>query len=311
MFVTRNWLDTALTDNPKVVMTIGVFDGLHLGHQYLINQVIKQAKQCKVSSLVLTFEPHPMAILSPRTAPEILTTFEQKEEMLNSLGLSRLGCLEFNEHLRGLSASDFLAEAILSKVSPQEIVIGPDFRFGRNAEGHLEVLQKWAKTNQVVITPVQHQMGPGQLDYSSSHIRSLLKIGLVDSASMGLGRPYRLSGVVVAGASRGRTLGFPTANLGQVSQLIPGPGVYAVRANLRQNVYLGMTSIGHNPTFGAQYLTVETFLFDFNDDFYGESLDLDFVAHLRGMVRFEGPEKLIEQLRADERMAREILGKTK
>ncbi|MDR1051880.1 MAG: riboflavin biosynthesis protein RibF [Deltaproteobacteria bacterium] len=308
MLVTRDWLGAPADGKPGVVMTVGVFDGLHLGHRHLIGQVVARAKKRGALSLVITFEPHPMAVLSPGTAPEILTTFDQKVEILGSMGLDRLGCLEFDEKLRGLSAVEFLDEAVGSRLSPLEIVIGPDFRFGRDAEGGLGTLRQWARGRRVAVTPVRRQVGGGQLDYSSSHVRSLLKIGLVDSAALVLGRPYRLSGEVVSGAARGRDLGFPTANLGDVAQLVPGPGVYAVRATLRGVSRPGMTSIGQNPTFGARYLTVETFLFDFSDDFYGERLDIDFVAHLRGMVRFEGPARLVEQLKADELAAREILG---
>jgi riboflavin kinase/FMN adenylyltransferase len=288
-------------------MTIGVFDGLHLGHQHLIKETLRRAAALKAESLVLTFEPHPMAVLSPGSDPEILTTFRQKTSFLEEMGLDRLGCLVFDEELRGLSPQSFLSQAILKQVEPLEIVIGPDFRFGRNAEGHLGMLKDWGKINKAVITPAELQAGRDELSYSSSHIRSLLKIGLVDSAALSLGRPYRLSGEVVTGAARGRALGFPTANLGAAQQLIPGPGVYAVKAFLRGQTLNGMTSIGHNPTFGSKSLTVETFIFDFNDDCYGEALEIDFIAHLRGMVRFEGPGKLVEQLKADEKAARAVL----
>jgi riboflavin kinase/FMN adenylyltransferase len=287
-------------------MTVGVFDGLHLGHQFLIDRVMARARALGAQSLVLTFDPHPIAVLSPGTDPEVLTTFPQKAGLLERLGLDHLGRLIFDEGLRGLSPQDFLAQAIWERVQPLEIIVGPDFRYGRNAEGHLGQLREWARGRRVKVSPVRLQQGHG-VSYSSSHVRGLLKIGLVDSAALSLGRPYRVSGRVVDGSHRGRTLGFPTANLGPVAQLIPGPGVYAVRAGLGGRALPGMTSIGHNPTFGSQYLTVETFIFDFDGDIYGRDLDVDFVAQMRGMVRFEGPARLVEQLRADERAARALL----
>ena len=287
-------------------MAIGVFDGLHLGHQHLVGQVIEAARRQKAASVVLTFDPHPLALLSSSKAPETLTTFEQKAEILEGMGLDILGRLRFNDALRQTGPAEFLREAVEAKVELAEIVLGPDFRFGRNAEGHAGMLRDWAKGQGALVTEIGLVKGLDVV-YSSSHVRSLLKVGLVDSAAISLGRPYRLAGKVVPGAARGRQLGYPTANLGDVAQLIPAPGVYAVRTRLRGQILQGMTSVGHNPTFANQYLTVETYLFDHEGDFYGESLEVDFKGHLRGMVKFDGVEGLIKQLGDDERGARELL----
>jgi riboflavin kinase/FMN adenylyltransferase len=289
-------------------MTVGVFDGLHLGHRYLIDKVIQRARSLNLRSLVLTFDPHPIALLSPKSDPEILTTFDQKAELLESWGVDQLGRLEFNQSLSQMSAEEFLIEAIWSRVEPHEFIIGQDFRFGRNAEGHLDLLKKWAKEKKIHLTVVRLLKGE-EVSYSSSRVRGLLKIGLVQAASFSLGRPYRLSGLVVDGSHRGRKLGFPTANLGQVKQLIPGPGVYAVKVKLKDSYHDGMTSIGHNPTFGSPYLTVETFIFDFNQSLYGQRLDIDFIDQMRGMIRFPDPQGLVKQLKADEEKARLILTK--
>jgi riboflavin kinase/FMN adenylyltransferase len=287
-------------------MTIGVFDGLHLGHQALIRRVVDRGRALGANSVVLTFEPHPLAVLSPASAPEVLTSFEQKADFLATLGLSILGRLPFKD-ICAFEARRFLDEALPANAQPLELFVGPDFRFGRGAEGHLGLLRDWAKNRRVEIVPVELQRGHGEAVYSSSSVRSLLKVGLVAAAAAALGRPYRLSGRVVAGAARGRRLGFPTANLSETAQLIPGPGVYAVRARLQGRTLHGMTSIGHNPTFGAKYLTVETHIFDFAEDIYGAKLEVDFVAHLRGMSRFDGPEALKAQLMSDEARARQIL----
>ncbi|MDR1657556.1 MAG: bifunctional riboflavin kinase/FAD synthetase [Deltaproteobacteria bacterium] len=306
MLTVYDWADQIPLERPRAVLTVGVFDGIHLGHQYLIKQVIERAKANQAVSLVLTFEPHPLAVISKASAPEVLTTFKHKAEIMEGLGLDIFGCLKFDDSLRNMGAQQFLDSILGAMVKPVEIIVGPDFRFGRNAEGQVGILREWAKAHRAKVIEAELQKGRDVI-YSSSHIRGLLKIGLVDAAALILSRPYRLSGRVVAGQARGRHLGFPTANLGQIAQLVPGPGVYAVKARLRGQVFDGMTSVGHNPTFANQYRTVETYLFDFEDDFYNEILDLDFVGHLRGMVKFDGIEGLVRQLKNDEQAARVLL----
>ena len=214
MRVISDWLKDAPVPGPCAVLTIGVFDGLHRGHQYLINQVIGRAEALGAESLLITFEPHPLSVLSSKYAPSILTTFEQKREVLSAMGLGCLGCLRFDRELAAVGAEDFLNGVLSPRVSPAEILIGPDFRFGRNAEGHFDLLSAWARKRGTALAAVEMQFaGDGEI-FSSSHIRGLLKTGHVEPAAKLLGRPYRLSGTVTTGQKRGRTLGFPTANLG-------------------------------------------------------------------------------------------------
>jgi riboflavin kinase/FMN adenylyltransferase len=288
-------------------MTVGVFDGLHLGHQFLVKKTIARARELNVPSLVLTFAPHPLAVLSPSGAPEILTTVSQKREILQGLGLSTLGVLRFDEAMSALAPEAFLNEVIAPRVLPVEILIGPDFRFGKNAEGHFDLLKAWGKTRGIktLAVPIQETLGGETI--SSSHARGLIKIGHVEAVAKILGRPYRIEGEVVKGQRRGRTLGFPTANLGKMEQLLPGPGVYAALARLRGKVFAAMTSIGHNPTFKGRYLTVESYLLDFSDNCYGEKLEVDFIQRVRGVIRFETVEALVAQLREDEIKARSVL----
>jgi riboflavin kinase/FMN adenylyltransferase len=309
MLIIPDWLSAKPLG--RTVLTIGVFDGLHLGHQSLIQRVISRAESLKAMSLALTFDPHPMAVLSKAAAPEVLTTFDQKAVLLEAMGLSALGRLCFNQELSNLLPLDFLNNVIAKSMNLQEFYVGPDFHFGRNAEGNISLLQKWASTlgHPVNVRPITMVKGPNDEDYSSSHLRGLLKVGLVEEAAKILGRPYLISGEVIAGQARGRQLGYPTANLGRVPQLIPGPGVYAVRAYLGGLTLFGMTSIGHNPTFKSQFLTVETFIFDFSQDFYGQILRVEFLTRLRDMVRFDSVESLVRQLGDDEKMARGVLEK--
>ncbi|MDR2613061.1 MAG: riboflavin biosynthesis protein RibF [Deltaproteobacteria bacterium] len=307
MLTVPDWLAEPAGQSLRTVLTFGVFDGLHLGHQFLVERVIRLAREKRCSSLVLTFDPHPLSVLSPSAAPEVLTTFGQKAEILSAMGLDALGCLVFDETLSDTGPAEFLEMAVTRRTEALAIVTGPDFRFGRGAEGHFGLLSSWARARGIAVEACRDQTAPGGEDLSSSHLRGLLKVGHVEAAAKILGRPYRLDGEVVPGQRRGRTLGFPTANLGQILQLIPGPGVYAVRALFRGESRPAMTSIGHNPTFRGGSLTVETFVFDFHEEFYGERLGLEFIRRIRDMIRFDSAQSLAEQLRRDEAKARSCL----
>ncbi|MDR1607321.1 MAG: riboflavin biosynthesis protein RibF [Deltaproteobacteria bacterium] len=308
MLIIPDWLSSQPLG--RTVFTIGVFDGLHLGHQALIKRVIERANELSATSLALTFSPHPLVVLSPSGAPETLTTFEQKVEILRELDLMALGRLRFDRAMSDLLARDFLDRIIATRLKPVEIFIGPDFHFGRGAEGNFALIKEWGQSLPVPakVFSIEQVKGPGGETYSSSHIRGLIKVGLVREAANILGRPYRISGVVEVGQARGRCLGYPTANLGQSRQLTPGPGVYAVRVKLGEKTLYGMTSVGHNPTFSSKVLTVETNIFDFNGDCYGEKLDLEFMDWLRGVIRFDSAASLTRQLGEDEKMARAVLG---
>jgi len=290
---------------PRTVFTIGVFDGLHLGHRALINLVLKQAARLKARTLVLTFDPHPLTVLAPNAAPPLLTTVEQKAELLAGWGLDALGVMRFTRELAATEALKFLNHHLARFIDPAAVVLGPDFAFGRDAQGNPETIRLWlaglsSRASLIQAEPVAGDSGL----LASSQIRQELKEGLVEKAAQDLGRCYRLSGTVVHGQARGRILGFPTANLGQIQQLVPGPGVYATRVQLAGQTWPGMTSIGQNPTFGDKSLSVETNILDFDRFIYGQDLALDFVAHLRPMIRFESAEHLAGQLAQDREKAR-------
>ncbi|MDR2350946.1 MAG: riboflavin biosynthesis protein RibF [Deltaproteobacteria bacterium] len=307
MKILSDWQNAPPLTEPRVVMTMGTFDGLHLGHQFLVREVMRKAREKDAASLLLTFEPHPLAVLSPSSAPLALTTFEQKSRVLSGLGIDVLGCARFTEELSAIPARAFIDEVILPKANITDIFIGPDFRFGRNAEGHAGLLKEWAGSRGVRCEEVPVQTALSGETLSSSRVRGLIKVGLVESAAKLLGRNYVIEGKVVTGARRGGKMGFPTANLGEIKQLIPGPGVYAANALLRGKSRPAMTSIGNNPTFKNQYLSVETYVLDFKDDFYGEDMGLEFAARIRDMIRFDSPEALVERLKKDESEARGVL----
>ncbi len=309
MELVDNWEAQPTGERPRTVFSIGVFDGLHLGHKALIDVVIKNAARLKAQSLILTFEPHPLEILAPAAAPPVLTTLPQKAEILAAWGLDRLGVLRFSREMAATPPQKFLFQFLGKYIDPASAVLGPDFTFGQDAKGGADTIEDWLKqvSPRARVTIVEPERGENGL-YSSSQIRQDLKNGLVESAARSLGRPYRLSGTVVHGQARGRLLGFPTANLNYIRQLIPAPGVYAVRVNLEGTQYGGMTSIGYNPTFGEQPMTVETHIFDFDQFIYNQSLSLDFIAHLRDMVRFKTPDQLAAQLEKDRANARKAVG---
>ena len=293
---------------PKIVFSIGVFDGLHRGHQHLINMVSKSAAQLNAQSLVLTFDPHPLEILAKEAAPPTLTTVAQKVDILSGWGVDCLGVLKFSREMANMEPMVFLQQFLEKFIEPVGVIIGPDFSFGRGASGGAETICQWLreitpKAQVTIVEPVAGENG----EFSSSQIRQDLKDGLINSVTKALGRTYRLSGVVVHGQARGRTLGFPTANLGEVPQLIPAPGVYATKVNFNGQIYGSMTSIGYNPTFGEQPMTVETYIFDFDAFIYGETLDVDFIARLRDMVKFKSIEQLAAQLHTDQNDAKQVL----
>ncbi len=292
----------------RTVFTLGVFDGLHLGHRLLIDTVIKAAGRLRAQSLVLTFDPHPLEILAKSAAPPVLTTCAQKAEILAEWGLDRLGILRFDKDMAALEPTRFLNQFVGKWTDPLLAVLGPDFSFGRNAAGNEKVMAKWlAENNPRAKVEVIEALSGAEGQFSSSHIRQALKNGLVEIAGRAMGRPYRLAGVVEHGAARGRQIGFPTANLGGFSQLAPAPGVYAVMALVGGAAYPAMTSIGANPTFGERRMTVETHIFDFHDFIYGREMSIDFAARLRDMTKFKSADELTAQLGQDKSAALGIL----
>ena len=292
----------------KAVFSIGVFDGLHLGHQHLISQVVKKAAKLKVQSLIMTFEPHPLEVLAKAAAPPVLTTLEQKARVLASWGLDRLGVLRFNREMAALEPVKFLNQYIGKFFDPAAAVLGPDFTFGKDAKGDAETIEQWLhRTSPKAAISIAEPQSNEDGVFSSSQIRQDLKNGLVESAALALGRPYQLAGKIIHGQARGRTIGFPTANLGEIRQLIPAPGVYAVKVTLEDQNFEGMTSIGYNPTFGEQPMTVETNIFNFDRFIYGQEMSIDFMAHLRDMIRFKNAEQLAAQLDKDRENALKIL----
>lgn len=291
------------------VVTVGVFDGVHRGHRAVIDEVRARAAALGAKSVVVTFEPHPLAVLRPEVAPQRLTTAAEKQALLAREGLDFVLVLPFTPELAQLTAREFVRDILLERLRLRHLVIGYDHRLGRGRTGDLNELRalgaEFGFGTDVVPAMAEH----GQ-PISSSFVRTALREGDVVAAAAALGRPYSFQGKVVRGDGRGRTLGFPTANLEieDEAKLLPLEGIYAARATIGEDgVYDGVIHIGPRPTFPGAGGTVELHLFDFDRDIYGETVTVACCARIREIREFGGVEELIEAMEADCAAARAAL----
>lgn len=289
-----------------VVLTIGVFDGVHLGHQHLVSQVVNRAKELDCLSAAMTFDRHPQAVLEGQTGPVYLTTVGEKLALLRNQGLDVRLLLHFDRQVANMTARQFVSH-LRRRVNLRELWIGPDFALGRRREGTFALLQDVGREQGFTVHAVRPLRVDGQV-VSSTLIRQRLMAGDVRAAARFLGRFPRLTGEVVEGARRGRTIGFPTANVDVPSGIVlPADGVYAVCAHLGERSYEAVTNIGVRPSFDNGQRTIEAHLLDFDADIYGQVLSLEFVERLRGETRFDSVEGLIRQIKRDVEQARDVL----
>ncbi|MCZ6769194.1 MAG: bifunctional riboflavin kinase/FAD synthetase [Acidobacteria bacterium] len=294
------------------IMTIGVFDGVHRGHQVILDQLVKRAGEKKGTSILLTFSPHPQKIISPHDAPPLLQTELQKQQMLEEFELDLIVCLPFTRKLSLHTPADF-ARQILHNHGIREIHVGSNFRFGHRRAGDIETLRSLGEEFQFEVCEIEPVYFRGNR-ISSSSIRDLLRKGRVALAKRLLKRPYQIQGLVVRGSGKGVELGFPTANLELENELIPANGVYATRVHLDGQSYPSVTNVGHRPTLhegtsGAP--VVEPHLLDFDEDIYGRQMQLDFCFRLRAEKKFEGISELQEQIARDVAATRKYLQRIK
>lgn len=289
-------------------VAIGNFDGVHLGHQALIDHLISGARQENQMSVVVTFHPHPKVALESISAPFYLTTLQEKQALLQQLGLDLLVTLPFHPAVSNLSAQEFL-QILVTRLSAKHLVVGPDFAIGKGRQGTLSSLQPFIQYLGLQVHVVEQSTLEGYL-ISSGVIRQLLKEGDVSRAARFLGRFYALEGQVIQGKGLGSKLGFPTANLNLLEPLkmLPQYGVYATWAFVRGARYAAITNVGVRPTFEIYGLpTIETLLLDFDDNIYGEDLKVEFVSHIRAEQKFSDLSVLIDQINCDKKAARRIL----
>jgi riboflavin kinase/FMN adenylyltransferase len=295
----------------RSVVTIGVFDGVHRGHQAIIGHTVKRARDLGLQSVVVTFDPHPAEVVRPGSHPAVLTDPDRKAELIEQLGVDALCVVPFTPEFSRLSPEAFAHDVLVEALHSAIVVVGDNFRFGHRAAGDVVMLEGFGRSFGFTVEEAPLVASDG-LVFSSTYIRSCVDAGDVRAAAVALGRPHRVSGVVVRGDQRGRELGFPTANL-MVHRYaaVPADGVYAawlIRGGQFAGPQPASVSIGTNPTFSGQEQRVEAYVLDFDGDLYGERVSLDFVGHLREQRKYEGIEPLVAQIREDVEQTRELLG---
>ena len=290
------------------VITVGTFDGVHIGHRDLLGRVVARAEARALPSLLVTFDPHPLEVVNPTAAPPLLSTTEEKLEAVAESGLEYAAVVPFTPALASLDASEFVERVLLERFSLRELIIGHDHGFGRRRAGDVNVLRELGTRHDFSVSVVEAVALDG-VPVSSSAIRRAVSYGDLIAAERMLGRRYAVSGRVGRGDERGRLLGFPTLNvrIESARKLLPPPGVYAVHVESERGSFGGMMNLGPRPTFGDATLSLEVHLFDAGGDWYDSCVWVEFVQRLRDTKRFESADALVAQLRADERAARAAL----
>ncbi len=303
--------DDVPADLGRTVVTIGNFDGVHLGHRHVLAQARTTADELGVDTVVVvTFDPHPMAVLRPEHAPPTLTSIETRARLLEDAGVDAVLVVAFDRDIAGWSPEEFIDRVLVGTLHARAVVVGANFRFGSRAAGDVALLREAGAERDFVVAGVALDGGPQV--WSSTYVRQCLATGDVAGAAEALGRPFTVRGVVVKGDQRGRELGYPTANVPTpVDGAAPVDGVYAgwlVRRDTGER-FPAAISVGTNPTFdGERERRVESYVLDRDDlELYGVEVEVEFVEHLRGMVKFEGVEALIETMHDDVRRARTLL----
>jgi riboflavin kinase/FMN adenylyltransferase len=290
-------------------VSVGNFDGVHRGHQALVAAARKQAGKVGGPAVIVTFDPPPHQVLHPGSERPPLTTLPQRAELLHAAGADHVIVLRTSPALLALSPEAFFEDVIVRQLGTKAVVEGHDFRFGRGRAGNNDTLRALCAAAGLSFEEVPQLLDGGE-PVSSSRVRSALVSGNVARAAELLGRHYSITGTVVTGAKRGSTIGFPTANLGDVPTVLPGNGVYAVRATVEGKTYPAAANVGPNPTFGEDARKIEVHLIGFTGDLYGKTVSAEFVAKLRDTCPFGGVGDLVEQLKQDIEQAKRMLGGT-
>ena len=304
MNLIREW--DALPQNARGgAVSIGNFDGVHLGHARIVERLVQQARRVGGPAVVFTFDPHPVRILRPDAAPPPLTWIDRKAELLAALGVDHVVAYPTDEQLLRKTAREFFDSIVCEGLRAKALVEGPNFYFGHDRLGTIDVLRGFCEEASLQLEIVEPLVLGGEF-VSSSRVRRLLAEGRVEEAARMLTQPYRIRGMVTHGAGRGAKIGFPTANLAAVDTLIPGVGVYAGRAYANGTTAAAAINIGANPTFGEQQLKLEVHLIDAHQSLYGQPLEVDFLARLRDIQPFPSVDALKAQLVRDVAAAKEI-----
>lgn len=294
----------------KAVITIGNFDGVHIGHQALFHQVIETADMLDGTSVAMTFNPHPVRVLKNNGHPPLITLYDQKVELISKSGIDVLICVPFTRKFAEITARQFLLDILLKRLGMTAIVVGRDYTFGKNREGNLNLLMSYAEAYdfEVVVVdwvPISKNVSSR---ISSTRIRKMVMDGKVMEVPKLLGRHYQIKGTVVHGRNRGgRLLGFPTANLMLHDELCPKLGIYAVTVESQGSLHKGVANIGYSPTFDDKQFTVEVHILDYSQDLYGQEIRVNFIQRIRDEIKFSSIDELARQITQDVASARDIL----
>ena len=288
------------------VLTLGNFDGVHLGHQKIFNAVKEEARKIDGEAIVFTFDPHPLQVLAPQKCPPFITPFKKKLMLMEMLGIDVIIVAIFDLGIANITPEAFVKQILVDKIGPKKILVGYNYYFGKDRKGNVEMLIQLGKKFGFEVKVIG-ALKVNDTPVSSSKIRELIQDGQMGQAAHLLGRNYRLMGKVIWGSGRGKDLGFPTANLEILNGLYPKTGVYAVEVIIGNRTYPGVADVGYNPTFGKNPLSVEVHILDFTRDIYGEEIQLVFYKRMRDEKAFENSDSLVRQMKKDVDVARKIL----
>jgi len=307
-------------DYPNPVVTIGNFDGVHIGHQKIFKKVVEKARKINGTPIAITFDPHPVRVLAPERGLKILTTFEDKANLISSEGIKVLICIGFSKEFAKTDPDDFIRDILVNKLGVKWVIVGHNYAFGKGKKGTTALLRRRGKKYGFDVSVVRYAKVYDDI-VSSSRVRSLLLRGRVCEASRMLGRAYHIGGTVIKGAGRGASLlHTPTANITTPNELVPKEGVYAVKVSIgnRQEaigkrkeceIYDGVANIGKNPTFGDVPMSYEVHIFNFDKNLLGEKIKIHFIDRIRDEKKFSGISELEENIRKDIEKAKQILAK--
>lgn len=301
-------LQDILTRRNRHAVALGIFDGVHIGHQHLITAMIRKAKDLKVRSMVITFFPHPAHVLVPRLKLGYLVPLAHRLKLLEDLGVQECVVMEFTKDFAQVKPEAFIRGVLAEKYGAKAIFVGEEFRFGKNRAGDVALFKKMASTCGYTMHAVK-PVNEGGSPVSSTRLRALIPSGDLPAAEKLLGRPFSVRGKVVKGDGRGAVLGFPTANVEYHADILPPDGVYAVRAQLNSKTFKAVANLGMRPSFAADApkRLLEVHIFDVHRNLYGQELEIEFIQRIRPERKFASPQDLIEQIQRDVNSARQIL----
>jgi len=294
-------------DNP--VVTIGNFDGVHLGHREIFRKLKSSAREIGGVSVVITFDPHPLKVVATSRTVSLINTLDEKITLIEASGIDFLLIINFDQDFAAMSAADFVEQILVGKIGLKRLIIGYDYAFGKRREGNVSLLKNLGVRFSFAVEELL-PISDGSINYSSSLIRKMVADGDVAGVIRYLGRNFSIAGRVVHGANRGKSLGFPTANIATDKELLPADGVYAVKVKIDDRLYDAACNIGFNPTFDSDKKTIEVFVFDLDEDLYGKEIRVYFFERLRSEQRFASIHELASAISADVARCRQILAST-